>query len=349
MQITKLLINWYNENKRSLPWRETNDPYFIWLSEIIMQQTRVNQGTEYYYRFAETFPDVASLAEAEEFEILKLWQGLGYYSRARNLHHTAKYIHNQLNDKFPGNYAGLLKLKGIGPYTAAAIASIAYNEPVAVVDGNVARVLSRLFMIGNSPQSTLGSKQLKELANEILDKNLPGNSNQALMELGALVCTPRNPDCENCPIIGFCEAYKKNEVLRFPVSEKKAEVKTVYFNYIVIRNNENIMLRHRTGKGIWKNLYDFPCIESASALNPDEFETELLKSMIFGQNIPVIQSVSHEYTHKLTHLTIKAVFSEFDADEYSVSNNCVKIYLSDLKNYPVPRLIERYLKKESMI
>ena len=349
MQITKLLINWYNENKRPLPWRETANPYFIWLSEVIMQQTRVNQGIGYYYRFAETFPDIAALAEAEEFEVLKLWQGLGYYSRARNLHHTAKYIHTQLHDKFPGNYSELLKLKGIGSYTAAAIASISYNEPVAVVDGNVARVLSRLFMVGNSPQSTLGSKQLKELANEILDKNRPGNSNQALMELGALVCTPRNPACENCPLIGFCEAYKKNEVFRFPLSEKKAEVKTVYFNYLVLQNNENIILRHRTSKGIWKNLYDFPCIESASALNPEEFEAELQKSGLLGQHIPVIKSISDEYIHKLTHRTIRAVFCEIEADEFSFGNDCIKIPLAELKNYPVPRLIELYLKKKSLI
>lgn len=349
MQITKLLINWYNENKRSLPWRETSDPYFIWLSEIIMQQTRVNQGTEYYYRFAETFPDVASLAEAAEFEVLKLWQGLGYYSRARNLHHTAKYIHTQLNDKFPGNYAGLLKLKGIGPYTAAAIASIAYNEPVAVVDGNVARVLSRLFMISNSSQSTSGSKQLKELANEIIDKNRPGISNQALMELGALVCTPRNPDCASCPIIGFCEAYKKNEVLRFPVSEKKAEVKTVYFNYIVIRNNENIMLRHRTGKGIWRNLYDFPCVESIATLKPEDLIAELTKSEIHGSEILHIKSISSEYTHKLTHRTIKAVFYEFETDlEHAVGKGIIT-GIAELKKYPVPRLIENYLKDKDLL
>lgn len=349
MQITKLLINWYNNNKRSLPWRETTDPYFIWLSEVIMQQTRVNQGLGYYYRFAETFPNVATLAEADEFEVLKLWQGLGYYSRARNLHHTAKYIHTQLHDKFPDNYSGLLKLKGIGSYTAAAIASIAYNEPVAVVDGNVARVLSRLFMIEHRPQSSLGSKLLKELANEILDKNQPGTSNQALMELGALVCTPRNANCENCPLINFCEAYKKNAVSLYPLSDKKADVKTVYFNYLIIRNNDNIILRHRSGKGIWKNLYDFPCIESASALNPEEFKTELLKSDFFGSEIPEIKSISAEYIHKLTHRTVRAIFYEFDTDAKFESGNYVKAGISEIKKYPVPRLIENYMQDKNFI
>lgn len=349
MQITTLLVNWYNNNKRSLPWRETTDPYFIWLSEIIMQQTRINQGMGYYYKFTETFPNVAALAEADEFEVLKLWQGLGYYSRARNLHHTAQYIHTQLHDKFPDNYSGLLKLKGIGSYTAAAIASISYNEGVAVIDGNVARVLSRLFKIEHSPQSTSGSKQLKEVADEILDKNQPGTSNQALMELGALVCTPRNPDCGNCPLIGFCEAYQKNAVARYPQSDKKVEVKTVYFNYLVIHKNESIILRHRSGKGIWKNLYDFPCIESTSQLNPEEFKTELLKSDFFGSEIPQIKSISAEYTHKLTHRILRTVFYEFDSDINFESGNYIKTGISELKKYPIPRLIENYLQDKNLI
>ncbi len=246
-----------------MPWRETSDPYCIWLSEIMLQQTRIEQGLPYYLAFTNAYPSIFDLANASEEEVLKLWQGLGYYSRARNLHATAKYIAFELNGKFPETYEGLLKLKGVGDYTASAIASISYNEPVAVVDGNVYRVLSRYFDIDTPINSTAGIKEFKLLAKELLDKEDPATYNQAIMEFGALQCKPQSPLCNTCPLSASCLALKNNKISMLPVKLKKGKIKKRYFNYLVFQSEENkTILEKRSGKGIWEGLYQFPLIET---------------------------------------------------------------------------------------
>ena len=231
MIFSKTLINWYSVNKRELPWRQTIDPYYIWLSEIILQQTQVAQGLPYYVKFTEEFPSVFHLAKAQEGHVLKLWQGLGYYSRARNLHTTAKYIAAELKGEFPNNYKDLLKLKGIGDYTASAIASICFNKPEAVVDGNVYRVLSRYFGIDTPINSPKGAKEFKQLAQELIDKKDPATFNQAIMEFGATQCKPQSPDCTLCPFTSSCIAFNENRIIELPVKIKSGKAKKKYFNF----------------------------------------------------------------------------------------------------------------------
>ncbi len=251
MTLTESLLHWYNQNKRPLPWRETRDPYKIWLSEVILQQTRVAQGMDYYHRFLQAFPDVQSLAGADEQEVLKLWQGLGYYSRARNMHYTAREIIADHNGFFPKTAAGLKKLKGIGDYTSAAIASICFDEPTAVLDGNVARVISRLYAIETPVDTGKGRILLTDLANNLMDNSHPGTFNQAIMELGAMVCTPQSPGCNNCPLAFACEALKRNETGRFPVKTPKKPPTARHLNYLVIsfkkKEKEFIVMRKRSG------------------------------------------------------------------------------------------------------
>ena len=228
------IIAWYDQNKRDLPWRNTKDAYLIWLSEIILQQTRVDQGMDYYLKFAKEFPTVKHLAKADNEKVMKLWQGLGYYSRARNLHTTAKIISEKYHGKFPDEYSDILSLKGVGNYTAAAIASFAFNKPYAVVDGNVYRVLARVFGIESPIDSTQGKKEFETLATELLDRKKPASHNQAIMELGALQCKPVNPDCSICALNTMCFAYSKKRINELPVKAKKTKVRNRYFNYIVL-------------------------------------------------------------------------------------------------------------------
>ena len=251
------LIDWYHHQRRNLPWRHTRDPYFIWLSEVILQQTRVAQGLPYYQQFTEAYPTVFDLAAAPEQEIMRLWQGLGYYSRARNLSQTAQFIVQEQNGQFPDSYHKLLKLKGIGPYTAAAIASFAYDEAVAVVDGNVYRVLARVFGLATDITSTEGKKQFAQLANELLDVSQPATYNQAIMEFGALQCTPVSPDCLLCPFQANCVANATGQIAKLPVKTKKTKVRERFFNYFVIIKNQEIALKQRTDRDIWQQLYDF--------------------------------------------------------------------------------------------
>ena len=279
MNFAKLLADWYLENKRSLPWRETNEPYRIWLSEIILQQTRVDQGKPYYLSFVKAFPKVEDLAQAEEVDVLKLWQGLGYYSRARNLHASAKYVASDLQGKFPSSYKDLLALKGVGDYTASAIASICYNEPVAVVDGNVFRVLSRIFGIDTPINSTEGVKQFKQLAQELLDKKDPANFNQGIMEFGATHCKPQNPLCDSCPFAAKCVAFNQNRISELPVKLKKQKVKNRYFNYLVFISEEGeTILEQRRGKGIWEGLYEFPLVETSEEVALENLVQEFPES-----------------------------------------------------------------------
>ncbi|WP_203256124.1 A/G-specific adenine glycosylase [Hyunsoonleella ulvae] len=341
MSFSNILINWYSDNKRNLPWRKTKDPYFIWLSEIILQQTQVKQGLPYYEAFVSQFPTVFDLAKAEESEVLKLWQGLGYYSRARNLHFTAKYIVDELNGEFPNTYKGLLQLKGVGDYTASAIASICFDEPAAVVDGNVYRVLSRYFGINTPINSTAGIKAFKALAQELIPKKDPATFNQAIMEFGATQCRPKNPDCMFCPFQDTCVAYNKGMIDTLPVKLKKLKVKQRYFNFLVfLSEDKQTILEKREGKGIWQNLYQFPLIETEQHLEYDAF----LKLVKKQPNLKNKAFELHQYNnvpkvHKLSHQHLNTTFWTITMD--TVENG---IPFEKITEYPVPILIGKFIE-----
>ena len=309
MNFSKALLQWYLQNKRDLPWRNTTNPYHIWLSEIMLQQTRVAQGLPYFLRFIDAFPTIFDLAKAHEEQVLKLWQGLGYYSRARNLHKTAQQIAFEFDGVFPNNFLNLLKLKGIGEYTAAAIASFSFNESVPVVDGNVFRVLSRYFDIGTDISSSAAKKEFTALANELLPKGSANLFNQAIMEFGALQCVPKNPDCENCVLNQSCLALQRKKVAQLPVKLKKTKVTKRYFNYLIfIDDNQNTLIQKRTDKGIWHNLYEFPLIETENP-ETDEVILKLIQSQkiitnpLQDENIVVSERIIHKLSHQ--HLNIK--------------------------------------------
>ncbi|MGB4415811.1 MAG: A/G-specific adenine glycosylase [Paludibacter sp.] len=344
--LSKTIVNWYNINKRELPWRDIDDPYRIWISEIILQQTRVNQGMNYYLRFIERFPNVSVLAYAEEDEVLKYWQGLGYYSRARNLHKAAKQIANEFKGVFPTEHQAVLKLAGIGVYTAAAICSFAYNQPYPVVDGNVYRVLSRLFGIDTPIDSGKGVKQFARLAQDFLDLSQPGLHNQALMEFGALQCVPASPDCKSCPLSMDCSAFESGMVSSLPVKTQKVKVKERFFNYLVVELQGNTFIRKRTGADIWKNLYEFPLIESDHLFTADDLLPNADFIALFnGINKVDIVNISTPVKHVLTHRIIQTVFITL-----SISNknrqleDYIEISVSQIDKYAVSRLIEMFLE-----
>lgn len=335
------LIEWYNKNKRELPWRNTKDPYTIWLSEIILQQTRVDQGLSYFYKFIDNYPTIKDLSKAPEHEVLKHWQGLGYYSRARNLHFTSKHIVENYNGVFPNKHEDILSLKGIGEYTAAAISSFSYNQPYPVIDGNVYRVLSRIFGIKEAIDSTIGKKTFKSLANELIDKNNPATYNQAIMEFGALQCAPKNPNCEICPFKLECYALKNNQISILPIKEKKIKQKNRYFNYLIIsNNNSSIHINERVNNDIWKGLYDFPLLESEIEISKESD----LKNMLSSPNL-TIKSQSKPIKHILSHQIIYATFWIIsDTIPKDLVEKAIKIKLKEINNYPVPKLIENYIK-----
>lgn len=341
------IINWYSKYQRVLPWRNTNDPYLIWLSEIILQQTRVNQGLSYYNKFTERFPNVSSLADAQEDEVLKLWQGLGYYSRARNIHATAKLIMEKHNGVFPAQYKDVLALKGIGEYTAAAICSFAYNDAYAVVDGNVFRVLSRVFGIETAIDSTTGKKEFTALANELLNKKDPATHNQAIMEFGALQCLPQQPDCANCVLNEFCVAYLTDSVSKFPLKSQKTKQRNRYFNYIFIEEGEFTYINKRGPKDVWQNLYELPLIETENPLSLDE----LLQHEEFKQLVNVFNSIEiannvFQTKHILSHQRIFAKFYQIKIDKPTeLLSKFLKIKTSTLGEYPVSRLTEIFLNQ----
>ena len=347
MSFSKRLIYWYLQNKRELPWRETTNPYYIWMSEIILQQTKVNQGLPYYKKFIKTFPTIHDLAKAEEDVVLKLWQGLGYYSRARNLHFSAKHIVNQLNGKFPNTYKDLLKLKGVGDYTASAIASICFNESTAVVDGNVYRVLSRYFGIKTSINSTKGIKEFKQLAQELIDTKKPATFNQAIMEFGAIQCKPKNPDCNNCPLNNSCVALQKKLVKVLPVKDKKFTTKKRYFNYLVIISQKNkIVLKQRKLNDIWKGLYEFPLIETLKEIDLKHLlkENEYIRITNNNKNDISLYN-TNSIVHKLSHQHIYCKFWIVNTEQKVAEN----ILLNDLEEYPVPTLIHNFIEKNKDI
>ena len=342
MKFSKIITLWYSNNKRDLPWRQTKDPYYIWLSEIILQQTQVVQGLPYYNAFAKEFPTVFKLAEANEAKVLKLWQGLGYYSRARNLHITAKYIANELKGEFPNNYNDLLKLKGVGDYTASAIASICFNEVSAVVDGNVYRVLSRYFGIDTPINSSKGAKEFKQLAQELIDKNNPAEFNQAIMEFGAVQCKPKNPDCSTCPFNNSCLAFSKNKMGDLPVKIKAAKAKKKYFNFLVfISNNGKTVLEKREGKGIWQNLFQFPLVETDENINPKDFEA-LVKAHDLLKDIPFELTPYNKdaIIHKLSHQHLYTKFWIVNVNRLPIEG----VSINTIQNYAVPILIGNFIE-----
>ena len=345
MTFSAQIISWYKEHKRDLPWRGIKDPYKIWLSEIILQQTRVDQGTPYYYRFIKQYPNIRNLAEVHEEEILKLWQGLGYYSRARNLHFAAKQVMKQFGGKFPNTYKEILSLKGVGEYTAAAIASFAYDLPHAVVDGNVYRLLARYFGIYTPINSTEGKKIFFELANNLLDKQRASDYNQGIMEFGSQQCKAVKPDCKICPLQESCVAHMQKSVIKLPVKLKTSKQKKIYFDYFYIENQGNTYLKKRSEKGIWQNLYDFPLIENEKKTN----EKEIIKEIHKFLNVPFeVFSTSKEYKHILSHRTIFARFWSIKVISEPTLKNTQKIPMEDIEKYPIPRLIEFFLQDKGL-
>jgi A/G-specific adenine glycosylase len=343
MNFSKSLIQWYLQNKRDLPWRNDTNPYRIWLSEIMLQQTRVAQGLPYFLKFTETFPTVFELANAEEEAVLKLWQGLGYYSRARNLHTTAKQIAFDLNGEFPKTYSGLLNLKGIGEYTAAAIASFSYNESVPVVDGNVFRVLSRYFDVETDIASSGAKKEFIQLAAALLPKGKANVFNQAIMEFGALQCVPKNPDCGVCVFNDSCLALQKKKVAQLPVKSKKIKVTNRYFNYLVFSDERShTVISKRTQKGIWHNLYEFPLLETISP-EADETIIALIRNQNFvGNEIREMQLYDEETVrHKLSHQLLHIKFWKI-----TVKGNLVNgIDWESASKFPFPIVIFNFIEK----
>lgn len=342
---TQTLQEWYAVNKRDLPWRHTQDPYLIWISEIILQQTRVAQGYDYFVRFVRRFPDVKALASASEEEVLKYWQGLGYYSRARNLHAAAR---SMKEGKFPATYEEVRALKGVGDYTAAAICSLAYGMPYAVVDGNVYRVLARYFGIDAPIDSGKGKKLFAGLADEMLDKKRPAEYNQAIMDFGALQCVPRDPACNVCPLAESCAARAEGKVAQLPVKQHKTQTVNRYFNYLYVRMGEDILLHKRTGDDIWKNLYELPLIE----VDHDMQETELLASGAFRAlfaegETPLVRVMQRGVKHVLSHRVIYANFYGVELPQNSRSfSGYTRIKIADLENYALPRLVHAFLENQ---
>lgn len=341
MNFTSKLLFWYQQNRRELPWRNTQDPYVVWLSEVILQQTRVNQGLAYFEAFVKTFPTVFDLAAAEEETVLKLWQGLGYYSRARNLHHTAQAVVENFNGKFPESYQQLLKLKGVGDYTASAIASICFNEPQPVVDGNVYRVLSRVFGIETPIDTTTGQKAFKTQAKKLIDESQPGEFNQALMEFGATHCTPQKPACESCPFQSNCVAFQLQKVDRLPIKNGKTKIQTRYFNYLVVVSSDEKTLLEKRTEGIWKNLYQFPLIEKETLTHIQKKEVmecfpnlEIDSLVLYNEN-PII----HKLSHRHLHIQFWVV--------YTAPLNGEGIAVDRLKKFPVPVVIHNFIESFS--
>lgn len=342
MKFSNQLVLWYLDNKRDLPWRATSNPYKIWLSEIILQQTRVDQGMAYYYKFVENFSTINELALASEEQVLKLWQGLGYYSRARNLHYSAKYIVNELHGNFPITYHELIKLKGVGDYTASAIASICFNEATAVVDGNVYRVLSRYFGIKTPINSTKGNKEFKQLAQQLIDVKNPGTHNQAIMEFGARMCKPQNPDCESCPLNNSCVALSKKLIKELPVKEKKLKIKNRYFNYLVIQTEDNKTKIVKRDIGIWLNLYEFPLIETLSEINENQLVEHVKFKELFKNISTLVKLFNKEkVVHKLSH---QHIHTQFWIVNTQASVN-FSLSWSAIKKYPVSSLIDNFLNQ----
>jgi len=341
MSSTLPILEWYQQNKRDLPWRNTKNPYFIWLSEVILQQTRVDQGLPYYLLFIKQYPTIKKLAAASDDDVMKLWQGLGYYNRAKNMLETARIIVKELNGTFPTTYVELLKLKGIGPYTAAAIASFAYNEPKAVVDGNVFRVLSRVFAVAEPINSTKGKQIFAELAQELLDKKHPAQYNQAIMELGATVCKPTTPNCIICVINAKCLAFDQQKMLEFPVKLKKQKPKERFLHFFFIEQNKKTYLYQRKKERIWHNLFEPPFVEVQTFIEGETiFEKNEVK-MLLGKYFSVERSFSTK--HQLTHQTIFAQFWIVQVPSiFTMDSSYISVEIASISMFAVHRLFDKF-------
>jgi A/G-specific adenine glycosylase len=338
MNFTGELVQWYLKNKRDLPWRNTTDAYVIWLSEIILQQTRVEQGMPYFYRFVEKYPNVSSFAAADEGEVLKLWQGLGYYSRGRNMLKTAQLVQEQHNGKFPQFYEQLIKLKGIGEYTAAAIASFSANEAKAVVDGNVYRVLARYFGIYDPINSTIGKKTFQAIANDLLDTQNPALHNQAMMEFGAMLCKPKNPACGICPVHNGCFAFASNATTALPVKLKTVKVRERFLNYFLITDSDTVLMNKRGDKDIWANMYDLPMVETPSLLPIDDLINLPQVTDIFGTDIKITEEVAVQ-KHILTHQRLYVRLIKTTSKPIKSEPNWFYSTVENLHNLALPRIV----------
>ena len=341
-EFSKILRDWYRKNGRNLPWRTTRDAYKIWLSEVILQQTRVDQGLPYYHRFTDTFPTILDLANAHEDQVLRLWQGLGYYSRARNLHAADKQVRDMFAGQFPRDYSSIRSLKGVGDYTAAAIASFAFDLPFAVVDGNVFRFLSRFTGDTTPIDSTSGKKHFSALAAELLDPQHPAEHNQAIMEFGALHCKPVNPLCETCPFQFACGALIENKVGQLPVKEKKQQVRDRWLHYFFVTNGEEVLLRKRTGRDIWQGLYEFPMTETDSEAASGSNEALLQQA---GVHLSGARITGHDrLIHLLSHQRLHAVIRMVETGDLQ-QEGYLKVPLGRLHEYGLPQLLVKYLRK----
>ncbi len=344
IKIRALLLEWYRRERRELPWRTASDPYRIWVSEIILQQTRVAQGIAYYHRFLERFPSVEALAAASVDEVMKVWEGLGYYSRARHMHMAARSIVEEQGGSFPRHYKELLQLKGVGPYTAAAIASIAFGEAVPVLDGNVFRVIARLYGI-SLPRGGAGDRAVREITEQLIPRREAGDFNQALMELGALICTPDDPVCGRCPLRTYCRAYKQKLTRSLPVSSPSPQTKKRYFHYLVVRCEGELLISQRSGKDIWRMLWEFPVAETKKSVPPRQV-LPLFEEMIPGITDTGKPLVSGVIRHQLTHRTLLARFYHVSLSQWPVGmdETFLKIPPTRLKEFALPRLITGYLE-----
>jgi A/G-specific adenine glycosylase len=343
MDFNNQLVQWYHQNKRDLPWRNTTDAYVIWLSEIILQQTRVEQGLPYFNRFVEKYPDVTRFAAADEDDILKLWQGLGYYSRGRNMLKTARRVNEHYNGKFPEAYEQLIKLKGIGEYTAAAIASFSANEAKAVVDGNVYRVLARYFGINEPINSPKGKKMFQSVANDLLNKQSPGLHNQAMMEFGATLCKPKNPACGICPVREGCYAFLHNAINSLPVKLNKVKVRERYFNYFLVADDHHILVNKRDEKDIWANMYDLPLIETPALLNPAELLELPEVKEFFGSDI-IILDITPLKKHVLTHQRLYVRLIKLQSQPIKLKGQWHYTPVENLKKLAIPKIIFIFIK-----
>ncbi|MFA8300474.1 MAG: A/G-specific adenine glycosylase [Hyphomicrobiales bacterium] len=348
MKFSEAILEWYHQNKRELPWRATTSPYSIWISEIILQQTRVDQGIHYYNKFLETFPDVPELANSNLDKVLKLWEGLGYYSRARNLHHSAKVIYNDGDINFPESYKKWIKIKGVGEYTAAAIASICYNEAVVAIDGNVYRVLSRIYGIQTPIDVQKGRNEFRQLAESLIDHDKPGDFNQAVIEFGALQCTPKSPNCKQCIFKDICIAFRNNKISSFPVKSKKVKIAHRHFNYLFIifkrTNTFYTFIKRRNDEDIWKNLYELPLHESVKHLggdfnlsNIEDFKNFIDQGKILYQE----NEKSQKLTHRIIHTSFTIVYMDEISSEHTEYIECE---INNLDKYAFPKSIKDFLK-----
>ncbi|MFH0760696.1 MAG: A/G-specific adenine glycosylase [Bacteroidota bacterium] len=324
MQIGPDLLDWYDKNRRSLPWRGSRNPYVIWISEIIFQQTRIGQGTSYFLRFIERFPDILSLALAEEDEVLRLWQGLGYYSRARNLMSTARKIMTDYNGQFPSDFKLISELKGIGDYTASCITSICFQMPNAAVDGNVFRVLSRLFADSTPINSGAGKKRFKELAQSLITPDRPGDFNEAMMDLGAMICTPRSPICLECPLTRLCKAYSSTTQVSYPVKTAGRMRSVRLMEYVLVKSDERILVRKRTGAGIWKGLYELPSPASGAS------------------GLPEISRIIHPLSH--ADLDIRFYQTGEPDTDVAAEKDLIWIEIEKISQYPFPKPLADFIK-----